>query len=138
MNENIRKRAAAIAGAVKSIRIGSVNAAVSELEKAIVALVEEATAGAPKPVLPPHDSEMEQEHEETGYGIFCTESDSGPLLVLFGHNAKERAEKEILRRQALDEDDDDRLSADYCVCRCLCSMLIWNSIDPDPRVSVEP
>ncbi len=134
----ITNRAADIADTIDRIQLGRWAEGKAALTAAIVALVEEATAGAPRPVLPRGAGDNEELHEERGYGVFCVESDEGPLFVMFGPTGEDDARRELTRRQKLDpEVDDDWLSEDHTVARCETAMLVWNSVDPDPRVALE-
>jgi hypothetical protein len=65
------------------------------------------------------------------YGIVNVESDDPAPRILF--DSENEARRELTRRQALDDLDDDWLSEECTVQACDVAAAIWNSFDPDPR-----
>jgi hypothetical protein len=64
------------------------------------------------------------------YGIWNVEGDGGPIALFCG---QEDAERELARRRALPEDDDDHLTKYHHVFPADLVGVWWNSYDPDPR-----
>ncbi len=139
-HDSITKRAADIAAMVDGFRLGPNHLAQDKagLAAEIVHFVEEATNGAPKPVLPFSVSSSEEEWSGRGWGIFPIESEELiPLAVFFGYGGEAVAGSELARRQALPDDHDDYLGSDHGVLRCETAMLVWNSTEADPRVALD-
>ncbi len=137
VHESITRRAAALAATIDHLQLGRWAEGKAALAAAIVALVEEATAGAPKPVLPIGAGDSEDEWTGRGYGLFNFEGEGDPIAVYFGHGAKEAAARGLDRRQRLDSEDEDYLGPHHEVLRCETAMLVWNSTDADPRVALD-
>ncbi len=135
--DTITHRAADIADTIDHIQLGRWAEGKEALATAIVALVEEATAGAPRPVLPRGAGESEDEWTGRGYGLFNLEGEGDPIVVFFGHDGEAAAARELVRRQALPNDDEDRLDMYHGLLRCETAMLVWNSVEADPRVALD-
>lgn len=75
-----------------------------------------------------------REHEPFAlrmFGIFNVEGhDPDPILIL---GSRASAEKELERRRALTDEDDDHLDQYHQVFRCDVIGVWWNSYDTDPR-----
>jgi hypothetical protein len=134
--KSIEQRAAGIAQRIRSVSLGSgVEAVERAFVEAIVDLVNEATEGRPKPVMPLRYEENVLPYDGEVWGIFHLEGDSDPV-ALFTTEAEARLDME--RRQKLDTEDDDWLSSmDVGVLRGEAAIHFWNSYDPDPRAAPE-
>jgi hypothetical protein len=65
------------------------------------------------------------------FGIFNVEGEEAEPSALF--QTRDDAEKEIERRQALPDDDDDHLTEYHHALPVHLAGVVWNSFDPDPR-----
>lgn len=64
------------------------------------------------------------------YGIVNVEGERDPEAL---YPSKATAEREIARRRALDEGDDDHLTEYHQALPIDIAGALWNSYDPDPR-----
>lgn len=64
------------------------------------------------------------------FGIFNVEGEGAPSAL---YPSEADADREIDRRRALPEDDDDHLSEYYQALPVHLAAIVWNSYDPDPR-----
>jgi hypothetical protein len=64
------------------------------------------------------------------FGIWNVEGEGEPVVILPG---REDADRELARRRALPEDDDDHLTEYHQVFPCNFVGVWWNSYEPDPR-----
>jgi len=64
------------------------------------------------------------------YGIWDVEGDSEPVVIF---TKRDKADRELERRRALPEGDEDRLDVYHHVFPCDVMGAWWNSHDPDPR-----
>lgn len=135
VDPTVKQRAQAIVDGVMSIRLGS--SVAHDLVESIMTLVIDATNGEPKPVLPIGTAKNIEPWEGKGWGIFHLDGDGDPVAIFTGRFGNENADRELARRQALDENDEDHLPHhDMGVLSCDVALLFWNSYDADPRVEV--
>jgi hypothetical protein len=66
------------------------------------------------------------------FGLVNVEGDDPSPVAMFRDN--EDATRELARRQALPEEDDDHLTEYHQVLACHVAGVLWNSYEADPRI----
>ncbi len=131
----LKRAAADIARAIRLVRLGDdVDAVERDFVEAIVGLVNDATNGHPKPVLPRSAASNLEPWEGKVWGI--VRLGDYALRPLSMHLSEEGARLDLARRQKLPVEDDHHLpEMDIGVLSGEAAVLFWNSYEPDPRIA---